>query len=47
MAVFGEFFKFFNNTFTILGFNISLFQVIVFGGISSIVGYVIGTFFRR
>lgn len=47
MAVFGEFFKFFGNTFSVLGFNISFFQIVVFGAICSGVGYIIGTFFRR
>lgn len=40
-------FDFLTYKFTIVGFTISFFDVMVFGVLGSLAGYFIGSFFRR
>lgn len=47
MGVYGQFFDFFSRKFSLLGFDISFFQVVVFSALSMCVGYLIGSIFKK
>lgn len=47
MAVYSEFFNFMTKNFNLLGYSVSFWQVIVFGFVCSIAGYIIGSFFKK
>ena len=47
MSVYGEFFNFMSKSFNLLGYNVSFWQVIVFGALCSFAGYIIGSFFKK
>lgn len=47
MSVYGEFFNFMMRKFSLLGYSVSFFDVIAFGVLCSLVGYIIGAFFKR
>lgn len=47
MSVYGSFFSFMTRSFNCCGYNISFWQVIIFGSLCSIAGYLIGSFFKK
>lgn len=47
MSAYKGFFDFMFMQFNLLGYNISFWQVIVFGCIATMVGYFIGSFFKK
>lgn len=47
MRVYIMFFEFMNTTFNVFGYTVSFWHVLVFGALSSMIGYFIGTWFRR
>lgn len=42
-----RFFAFMDIKFTLFGFTLSFFQIMVFGILAYLAGYIIGSFFRR
>ena len=47
MSAYTGFFNFMFRSFSLLGYQVSFFKVIVFGSLCSIVGYFIGSFFKK
>lgn len=47
MDILVRFFEFMNTSFSVWGFTLSFWQVLVFGVLCDLVGYFVGTWFRR
>lgn len=47
MSIYTKFFSFMFEKFVVFGYSISLGQVILFGCLCSVVGYLIGSIFKR
>lgn len=47
MGVYAQFFEFMTRNFSLLGYSVSFWQVIVFGALCSFAGYLIGSFFKK
>lgn len=47
MGVYKQFIEFFCSKFSLFGFSISFWDVIIFSALSACVGYIIGSFFKK